>query len=86
MSLPKAAVLIVSRSHSSCSNCLGYADPEQSAHIDLMGYSGRKGGGCGAEWVAKTTDNLGSGPEEIAHFLPELPFVPYIVVRIGAKL
>lgn len=87
MARERVAVLVIGRSNSWCSNCLE-GTLLVARHDDTSGYQGKKGGGCGARFVAKATDNAGTTMEELDDWAEDLGLVsvPYEIVKIGAKL
>lgn len=80
MSAEVTATAVISRSHSYCSNCNKNVIPHgynKRRHVDEAGWSGKKGEGCDAVFVNKSTDQLGQGAEYTNGMWDHLPFIPY---------
>lgn len=74
----EAAIVVVSGSYSYCNGCgenVSDHGPNRRHHVDVAGYAGRPGEGCQRRFVAKTTDRLDFGPDEVAGAWKNLPFV-----------
>ena len=66
----QTATLVVGSWSSKCSHCGGNADPVEQLH-DMVNMEGE---GCGARFVAITSEYSGEAEEVVKQMRPDLPF------------
>lgn len=74
---PATAVFLVNRSETTCSNCgKNTLVTGVTHHLDISGYSGRPGEGCGARFVGIKSANGAVTDDDLRRMRPDLPIVP----------
>lgn len=68
------AVLVINRSDSLCTHCGRGCIPWETHHTTLTGYSDSGNPGCGAKFIAVSTNYYGMD-ESVKEYRPDLPFI-----------
>ena len=74
----EGAIVVISRSHSYCNACgkeVVCYGANRKRHVDIAGYNPKPGEGCQRRFVAKSTDQMHYGPDDVAGLWRNLPFV-----------
>jgi hypothetical protein len=70
------AVLFINITDSRCGNCGKNTLPSATHHTDISGYSPKPGAGCGARFVATSSDYGLISDERLREMRPDLPARP----------